>query len=302
MTGSLSVPAGRWTLRGSVDWSDSITQLSPLAEMFSTTWNASAGADWVAHASKTGRVTTDFTLNHREHNRYISGAELAEQNVTSLSLGINFARYLEQGQTSARLGAAFGLPILNANNDPDDIGDAVPRSQFAKLTGSLSTAYVLPGAASLNSDLSAQWTRHPLFSDDQMTIGSRATVRGFSNAAFQADSAVVWRNEVAFVLPVDKFLGPSEPVAGGGAAMPPSGARGVLESLNPYLFADAGVGRDIANDLIGYRVSAGAGLRYGGPCFSADAGYGFRLAADGETVPGHEPAGELFLTLRLKLS
>ena len=63
--------------------------------------------------------------------------------------------------------------------------------------------------------------------------------------------------------------------------MPPSGARGVLRKLlNPYLFADAGVGRDIANDLIGYRVSAGAGLRYGGTCFSADAGYGCRLAAD----------------------
>ncbi|MNV75025.1 hypothetical protein D3C71_1682860 [compost metagenome] len=78
-------------------------------------------------------------------------------------------------------------------------------------------------------------------------------------------------------------------------------ARTTLSRLNPYLFLDTGLGRDVANDVTGYRVGSGVGLRYGGPRLSFDVGYAWRVAEDSRSRRVSEEKGELFMTLRLKV-
>lgn len=300
LSGNVSVPVGPVTLRAKGDWSESTTDLGALSELFTTTWNASAGADWIVHASRSERLVADFTLTHREQNRYINGTALADQRVSQLQAGATYSHFFANGSVSGRLGTSIGLPIFNARVDADDIDDFTPHNQFAKIDASLSASYVLRGKASLSSSLSGQWTTDPLYSDDQMTLGSRSTVRGFSNGSFKADRGAIWRNEVAFVIPADLLLG--KPAAGAKAAPGSEWTRTVLSRLNPYLFLDAGLGRDIANEATGYRVGGGVGLRYGGPRLSFDVGYAWRLASDARSRRARDgEAAEMFVMLRFKV-
>lgn len=309
LSGNVSVPVGRLTMRAKGDWSESTVDLGPLSELFIATWNLSAGADWIVHASRTERLVADLTITHREQNRHINGIGLADQRVSQLLAGLTYSRFFEHGSLTGRFGTSTGLAIFNARSDPDDIGTFTPHSQFSKVEASLSGSHVFPGKASLSSSLSAQWSADALYSDDQLTIGSRGSVRGFSNGSFKADRGAVWRNEVAFAMPADVLLGsaaaagePQNAQNSESTAMPTAEwARTVLSRLNPYVFIDAGAGRDIANEASGYRVSSGIGLRYGGPRLSFDAGYALRLAADAQSMRGSDENGEMFVTLRLKV-
>ncbi|MDO9415817.1 ShlB/FhaC/HecB family hemolysin secretion/activation protein [Pararhizobium sp.] len=294
LTGGVSVSVGRATLRARGDWSENTAELGPLQELFTTTWNVSAGADYILHSARTQSLVADVTVTHREENRYYNGLfALTDQRVSALETGLTYNRFYEQGSISARVASTLGLPVFNARVDPGDLGRDTPRSQFAKLDATLAGSYVIPGKASLSSSLSAQWSADPLHSDDQMTIGSRASVRGFSSGGFKADSGVVWRNEAAFSL-----QGLLPDVSGKDAS---GGAAAVVSRLNPYVFLDAGFGHDIPNDTNGYRVSSGGGLRYGGPLLSLDVGYALRLLSDRATRRAGGEAGELFVTLRAKV-
>lgn len=308
LSGDFAVPVGRATVRFKGDWSENMIDLGPLSELFMTTWTVSAGADWIVHSSRSERVVADFTIAHREQNRYINGVDLTDQRVSPLQAGVSYSRFFEHGTVSGRIGASQGLSIFNAREDADDIDASTPHSQFTKLDASLSGSYVFPGRASFSSSLSSQWSATALYSDDQMTIGSRGSVRGFSNGSFKADRGAVWRNEVAFAMPVDALLGKTGSDASSDnqnlkpTSTPASEwARTVLSRFNPYLFLDAGLGREIANDVTGYRVGSGLGLRYGGPRLSFDVGYAWRVAEDTRSRRLSEEKGELFMTLRLKV-
>lgn len=303
LSGNVAVPIGNVTLRLNGDWSENMIDLGPLSELFMTTWAVNAGADWIVHSSKTERLVADFSIGHREQNRYINGFALTDQRVSPLQAGLSYSHFFEQGSITARLGASRGLSIFNAAEDPDDIDRAIPHNQFTKLDASLSGSYVFPGVASVSSSVSSQWSPSALYSDDQMTIGSRSTVRGFSNGSLKADIGAVWRNELAFALPVDWLLGPSTGTKGSVVtpSQPSEWPRMVLSRLNPYVFVDAGLGRDIANGFNGYRVSSGLGLRYGGPRLSFDVGYAWRLDEDGRSQRARDETGELYMSLRLKV-
>ncbi|EKF57035.1 hemolysin activator HlyB [Agrobacterium albertimagni AOL15] len=308
LSGNIAVPVGRATMRLKGDWSENMIDLGPLSELFMTTWNVSAGADWIVHSSRTERLVADFSVAHREQNRYINGVGLMDQRVSPLQAGLTYSRFFERASLSARIGASQGLSIFNARDDADDIDASTPHSQFTKLDASLSGSYVFPGHASVTSSLSTQWAATALYSDEQMTIGSRSSVRGYSNGSFKADQGAVWRNEVAFAMPVDWLLGKSGSSTQSDSqgpvqvsASPSEWARSSLSRLNPYLFLDAGLGRDIANEVTGYRVGSGVGLRYGGPRLSFDLGYAFRIAEDHRSQRVSEEKGELFMSMRLKV-
>jgi len=293
LSGNVSIPFGNLVFRAAADWSESTIEPLPLVEYFTTTWNVSGGFDWTVMASKTQRAVLDMTLKHREQDRYVNGVELlGNQRVTALAAGATYSRFYERGSITGRLGFEAGLPIFNANRDPDDIDAFTPKSQFFKLEGAASASYVIPQIASFSSALNGQWSDDVLFADDQITIGSVETVRGYSKGFMQADSGFVWRNEIAFAVSAGSILP--------GKTANAEWGRTVLSRVNPYVFLDGGLGRDNANDITGYRLSTGLGVRYGGPALSYDVGYAFRLAEDDDTNVD-DATGELFVNLRLKL-
>jgi hemolysin activation/secretion protein len=299
MSGKVAVPVGLVTLRGNGSWSETMSNLSPISEFFTTTWNASGGLDWVAYSSKTQKINTDFTMTHRVQKRYINGLELTPQKVTHVNGGVSYTHYFEHGSLSSRIGADVGVMAFNAQNDPSTITSIEPKAQFFKLEGSVNGSYVIPGKASFSSNLNGQWTAHTLFSDDQMSIGSKESVRGFSNDAFKADRGMVWRNEVTFALPVVAMLGKSEENTK--TANPNNWMRTTLSGFNPYMFIDSGVGHHIANDIVAYKIGTGGGIRFGGPRVSFDLGTAYRaLYGDSETK-AQSSGFETYVMVRVKL-
>lgn len=285
LSGTVSAPYGPLNVRASADWSESVTPLSPLTELFSTTYNVSGGLDWTVLSSKTGATVADLTLSHRGEDRYINGLTLSDQDVSAVSNGVSFRQQFERGTVGGRIGFTAGIPLFNGDEDADGIDAFTPRNRFFKLDGALNASYVIPERASFSSVFFGQWANTPLLDDDQITIGSRTSVRGYSSASFKADRGAVWRNEVAFAMP---------------AVLTPKWAEDRFALANPYLFVDAGLGHDLANDFTGHRVSSGLGLRYGGKRLSFDLGYAFRLAANTSPFDDDVP-GELFVNLRMKI-
>lgn len=298
LAGSFRTSVRNLIFRAAADWQESATILTPSTELFVTTWNASTGVDWLIADSRSNSTRIDLTLKHRHQNRYINAVALSGQRVTTVSGGMTHSRFFERDTLTFRIGVTAGLPVLNANRDADNVDEFTPRNQFIRIDGSAQWAHVFPGVASLSSSVIWQWADVPLYSDDQIAISSRSSitspsgVRGYSSASLSADSGFVWRSEAAFAVSVPDIV----------AQMPLSAERwrSAFSRFNPYVFADGGLGRDNASDITGYRVSTGLGLRYGGPWFTCDFGYAFRIAEDEYSVTD-DAIGELFATLRLKI-
>ncbi|KAI1694570.1 hemolysin secretion/activation protein shlB/FhaC/HecB domain-containing protein [Ditylenchus destructor] len=293
LSGDFAVPVGRATMRLKGDWSENMIDLGPLSELFMTTWN-SAGCRFHGRASRTEPLhqrrwadgPARFSASGRPdlqplfRTRQRVGPDRRQPGAVYLQCARRCRRYrrLHTSQPVHKAGCiSFGVLCLSR----------------ARLR------FVQP---------STQWAATALYSDDQMTIGSRSSVRGFSNGSFKADRGAVWRNEVAFAMPVDLLLGKAgsstQPDSQGPvhvSAPSSEWARTTLSRLNPYLFLDAGLGRDVANEVTGYRVGSGVGLRYGGPRLSFDVGYAWRVAEDSRSRRVSEEKGELFMTLRLKV-
>ena len=292
LSGSLTIPVGNHNISLNGSWTDALVNLSELSELYTTATTFGGGWNWIANSSKTQKSVFDLSLSRREQLRYVNGEPLTPQVLSVVSFGLTLDRYGQKGTVSGRLGASFGVPVLGASDDAFDATDTVPRTQFRKIEAGLSGYYVLSELASLRSSLSTQVAAHPLYSDDQMTLGSRSTVRGYSGGSIKVDSGAVWRNELVLTLPR------SSP---DGASSGQSWFDDVASRMNFYGFGDLGFGRDIANSRNPYRVSAGLGLRYADARLSFDVGYGFRLAEDDRTSLAMSPdRGELFFNLRFK--
>ncbi|MDO5897880.1 ShlB/FhaC/HecB family hemolysin secretion/activation protein [Agrobacterium sp. Azo12] len=292
LSGAFAIPIGNLNFRLNGTWSDSLVNLSDLAEFYSTTRTFSAGGDWTLSAAKDHKLIADFDLQRRELLRYINGTPLTPQVLAQIRLGLSYSQYFGNSSISGRAGGSFGLNAFGANEDFSDPTGTVPRAQFSKFEGSLSAEHVIPNIASLNSVLSGQFTNDVLYSDDQLTLGSRSSVRGYSGGNSKVDSGAIWRNEVGFAL--SSFPLPSKEDH-------PVWLRDLTSRTNLYVFGDLGAGYDNANKRTPYRISAGAGVRYAASRLSFDVGYGFRLAEDRTASIVMSPdRGELFFNLRFK--
>ena len=192
------------------------------------------------------------------------------------------------GRVVGGIGARAGLTLFDATRDPDAPKFGVPRAQFTKLVGTLGVARTFEGLGRAEIDLLGQWSEHPLYADDQLTLGSSTTIRGFTNRAAKVDRGLLLRSEFAVAIPAD-WLG-AVPVI-------PS----LLTGAEPYVFSDAGLGRDIANALDISRASLGIGLRYRSGRLSFDISVAAPIHESGLPSRAEERSGaEYYMTLSLK--
>src|SRR5690606_26227842 len=143
-------------------------------------------------------------------------------------------------------------------------------------------------------DVSAQWSGDPLYSDDQLVLGSVSTVRGFTNSAVRVDAGAIARAELAPAIPFEAALG--EDFAEGLLFLSEA-----LPNLEPYVFADYGAGRDIASGETLARAGIGAGIRYRHGRITLDASLGQPVYRAGGAKPRDWRMPEAYLTLSVKL-
>lgn len=303
--GSVSIPWRWWTFSYAQGYSESLQPVGTTAELFTRTYTSNLAASYLAWRSSDLQVSLDSSLSWRRKDRYIDATELAPQSIVAPRFGVSATKRFDTSQLSLGLGVSHGIAGLGATHDPDNASNATPRAQYFKLDGSLSYAYAWQNVGVFKADLTGQWTNHPLYQDDQITLGSPTTVRGFTSSAVTVDSGFVLRSEYAPAIPFDLFLdlpkagAPSDSKDGKQGEADPGFLASVLPPLQPYVFFDYGFGRDIANQVDLARAGVGAGVRYKYERLNVDFSAAQPVYRTGSTTRFRRDP-EVYLTLSVK--
>lgn len=290
---AFSVPFRRFTFSIDAGYSESLSEVTPGVELFSRDGTVTAALGYLLYRSRDRQIALDNSLSWRNNERFLNGVSLTPQTIASVRTGITETRTFETVQISYGAGLNQGLPILGGMDDPPDITPSTPRAEFLKFDGQASLSKAFAEVGLLRIDLNGQWTERPLYSDDQLVLGSISTVRGFTNGAVRVDRGVVLRTEFAPSFSLVSLIGDKKDDW--------VFAHEFLQGIQPYLFADYGMGRDIANHENLQRAGIGAGLRYRHGRVSLDASVGEPVYRVGGPRSNKWQAPEAYLSLSVKL-
>jgi hemolysin activation/secretion protein len=290
---AFSLPFRRFNLSVDGSYSESLAAIARWVEMFSRGGNLSGTLGYLIHRDSARQVRLDSTVSWRHNERFINGAGLTPEIVSFGRVGLSETRSFETMQLSYGAGLVHGLPIFGAIDDPPDMERSAPRAQFWKVDGNVSLVKALAGFGTARLDLNAQWSAHPLYSDEQLVLGSVATVRGFTNNAARADKGVVLRSEFSPAGPVDRILGSRKDEW--------LFLADSLAALQPYVFGDYGIGHDIANREDVQRAGIGAGMRFSHGRVTLDASIAEPVFRCGGERLKHWQMPEAYVTLSVKI-
>lgn len=297
--GRFSLPWQRFSFAIEGGYSEQLFPITRTAELFYQAGNASASASYLLERGRTRQTTVDASLGWRQIDRHINSQRLTPQKIAPARLGLSRIHHFEGSgkgllsgrQVSYGIGVSRGLTIWDATRDGPRAGPAAPRAQFWKLDAAAGFAQGLRDLGVLRIDVTGQWTARPLYQDEQMTLGSVSSVRGFTNTAAKVDRGVLVRSELA--LPVGGLMGRSDDKAD------PTFLNDMLRALQPYGFADGGHGRDLANARDLTRMSLGVGLRHAHGRTSFDLSVAYPVMERG--APRSPRGPEIYFTLNSRL-
>lgn len=202
-----SVPWGNWTfalasmrygyrqtIYGAVQW----------FAYTGTSNTTSVSATRLLHRDARSRTALEVTLATRGERSYIDSVQIQTQHrqVTSAELALIQRRYLGRSQLDWRLAYRWGTPWLGGQWRPSVAGGPTNRYGFATLDASLGTPFRMFSTPWVwLSELHAQATGDTLHAEDDLTIGSRYTVRGYDGDAVLAGRhGYYWRNTLSLPL------------------------------------------------------------------------------------------------------
>lgn len=257
----ISVPWQRFRFSVDAGYSEQLSFLTERTEFLLQSANAAGSASYLLERSKDQQTTIDASLGWRQVQRHINSEPLTPQRVVPLRIGLSRVHTWEASSEGVLLGRELsygfgvsrGLPVWNATLDPAKPISSAPRAEFWKFDAAIGFAQGIRDIGVVRADVVGQWTDHPLYFDDQLTLGSLSSVRGFANTAAKVDRGVLLRSEFIAKIPVDLMQIDSNEW---------TFLDDTLRACQPYAFADAGYGEIIADARTLTRASAGGGMRY----------------------------------------
>ncbi len=290
-TASFQVPWRRFMFNLNGSYSESLNDISQGVQLFNRTGIAAGGVSYAVERAKDVTSNLDTSLTWRRSDRHINDVALNEQTFSILRIGGSRTHLFETWQFYYGAGVNRGLTLFDAIRDPAQATRDMPRAQFWKADASTGIMKGFKDVGTFRLDLSGQWTDHPLYSDDQLTLGSSTSIRGFTNYAAKVDRGAVIRSEFSFVLPAEKILGDNKD----NLVL----AHEFLTSAQPYIFADYGFGRQLADKHDVARAGLGGGLRYNHGRLIFDISYARAIYEKGTRNYGK--SSELYFTASMKL-
>lgn len=244
-----SVPYGYWTIETELAYSEYLTPLNTLSELFGASHTAGLKARYVAHRDQTSTTELNFGLRVRKSDRFINDVRLTPQNLSTFSLGVKHLRLGEKARNSYDATLTFGTTLLGADKDEPGIGSDIPRAQFFKINAGWQRQGALGQAGTLVTDLRAQWSPHTLYGTEQLSLGSSSTVRGYEASVATGDMGVYMRNDLYLTPNIWNLL-------------PEDSARKVAAKTQTNLFLDMGLTHDQARDVTEKAAGFGIGVSY----------------------------------------
>jgi len=290
--GAFAVPLGWATLSAGGTYSETLVELEPAVELFSRslTWNFDIAATLLRR--RTRRLDISGGVKVYDNVRDVNDVRLTPQKVTTLYLGGSH-RWMIGRSAAITLGLRgyVGLNALGAQQDPSEPGETAPRAQYRKGEVSVNAQWAMLPGVMLTSALTAQWSTTPLYSDNQLTLGSTSSIRGFKEEPINVDRGGHWRNELSVKPPVNWFFEQS------GLAQHRWTANR-LKAFTAYGFVDAGYGQDLANTQDDVLIGVGGGLRYQDTRITADLSYAQGVFREQGNKPDD---AEIYLNVAIKV-
>ncbi|MBN3770001.1 MULTISPECIES: ShlB/FhaC/HecB family hemolysin secretion/activation protein [Burkholderia] len=201
--GSYSVPWGYWT---ATLFGYSNTYYQPIAatggQVFVSSGNAQTTGlklQRVLFRNQSDVTSMSFQVSKRWGESFVEGIDIPTQgrNNTYVEAGLNNRHYFGAAQFDGSLAYRQGIGWLGATADPYPDG-ATYRYKMAVLDANLSVPFAI-GKQNFSyvTTFHGQCTNDTLFFIDDLTIGSRYTVRGFDGEQLLAgEKGFYWRNEL----------------------------------------------------------------------------------------------------------
>jgi hemolysin activation/secretion protein len=202
---SYSVPWGYWTgtLYGYTN--TYYQQVAQASQIFVASGNAQTAGfrlERVIHRSQNDVSGVEFQLIKRFGASFIEDTEIPQQqrDNTFIEAGLTNRHYFGAAQFDGTLAYRQGIGGLGAQ--PDTPGGPTYRFKMATFDANLSVPFKVAGQSlRYVGTVHGQFTNDELNYIDDLTIGSRYTVRGFSGETMlAAEKGFYWRNELQYPL------------------------------------------------------------------------------------------------------
>ncbi len=207
-----SIPLGRWNFTASNIYSSYSSFINGLNRNLNITGQTNITSLKVERLMLRGRgyrVSLFSKMNVWQINNYLEQALLtvSSRNSTTFETGIN-GMYIFLGNKSLYFNTSWvaGTSLLNASMTPNN--PSSPNNQFNKIKGNLTLSLpfkVNKELFGIISTVGFQYGFNTLYSQEQLAIGDRYTVRGFQNYYLISDSGVYIRNDLVYNLPNINF-------------------------------------------------------------------------------------------------
>lgn len=204
--GSYSLPWGYWTATLSGSANTYYQNIAGVNQTFVSSGNSQTAALRLARVlrrSQTDVFGVEFQLSKRFGETFIDGTDIPTQrrNNTFIEAGLTDRHYFGTSQFDGTLAYRQGIGGLGATPDPHPDGPTY-RYHLAVLDTNLSVPFAVKTQSfRYVTTVHAQFTNDTLFYLDDLTIGSRYTVRGFDGETMlAAEKGFYWRNELQMPL------------------------------------------------------------------------------------------------------
>ena len=203
-----SIPLGRWNFTvGNIysTYSSFINGLNRNLNITGQTNIISLKIERLMLRGRGYRLSFFTKMNVWQINNYLEGALLtvSSRNSTTFETGIS-GMYVFLGNKSLYFNTSWvaGTNLFNATTTPN-IG-SVPNNQFNKIKGNLTINLpfkIHNESFGIVSTLGFQYGFNTMYSQEQISIGDRYTVRGFQNYFLISDSGAYIHNDFVYNLP-----------------------------------------------------------------------------------------------------
>jgi hemolysin activation/secretion protein len=199
--GSYSVPWGYWMATLSGNTNTYYQQIAGVNQTFVSSGNSQTATLRLARVlsrSQSDVFGVEFQLSKRFGESFIDDTDIPQQrrNNTFIEAGLTDRHYFGASQFDGTLAYRQGIGGLGATDD--QAAGPTYRFHMAVLDGNLSVPFaVAQQTFRYVTTVHAQFTNDTLFYLDDLTIGSRYTVRGFDGETMlAAEKGFFWRNEL----------------------------------------------------------------------------------------------------------
>ena len=200
---SYSIPFGYWTVKPGYSYFRSLTKLDVAGtkypyESFTNAYNINS--DYVLYRWKASLLTLALGVVYKNKNTYFADQKLdtLSRRTTDVEIGLDFTDKYSGGFYDIRFTITQGTRLFGAKkDDPNETGPEYPRAQFRKYSIDYSWIHYFESGLKYSSNGRLQFSENPLYSEEQIGVGDRYTVRGFNKGFFLGDNGFYIRNELS---------------------------------------------------------------------------------------------------------